>query len=307
MKLTPLGFGVDRCCSKALRVASLQVTDLSIEGKPRMGRQHSLFKKVEHVLAQDRQYSYRTRQEHRRIVRQCFADWAKLRLLPYRLDQLTRDHFVELVAYYRQQGNNDSTLKNKLGALRHFIALAELTVSIPSNAELGIQRDECIRPQPVVPTPSLCHPITQVLVALQQRFGVTRFEAIKVLLSFIQTTKQLLWIDRTLAHNHKTRQIPIVTSEQKACLQQCKELQARYSLEYTPELVTYCNRLYQAELGILKLNPRLPYRQHYAQQRYQALCRQDESDQAIQTLCHEMGCHSTHRIKKEYLHELTTA
>ncbi len=272
-----------------------------------MGRQHSLLKKVEQVLAQDRQYSYRTRQEHRRIVRQCFADWAKLRLLPARLNHLTRDHFVELVRYYRQQGNNDSTLKNKLGALRHFIALAKLTVSIPSNAELGIQRDEDITPQPVAPTPSLCHPITQILVTLQQVFGVTRFEAIKVLLSFIQTTNQLLCIDRTLAHNRKTRQIPIVTDSQVACLQQCKELQARYSLEFTPELVTYCNRLYQAELGILKLNPQLPYRQYYAKQRYQALCQQNESSQAIQTLCHEMGCQSTHRIKKEYLHELTTA
>ncbi len=280
---------------------------LENEKEDQVSRQHSLLKTAKRLLAKEKGFAPSTRRIHQSTLMLCLKDLASLRSLPSRLEQLTGTHVQQLVHYYREKGNTDQTLRNKLGVLRHFVEVAQLPTRIPSNEALGISAATISKTRQTKPLPVLHHPVTRNLIDLQCLFGLTRFEAMRLPLDLFKDTDEQLRIDRLVAHNHKDRQIPITQAAQRDCLLARQQLPSQFPSMVHPRAFPILNQLYQSECRLADIDPKTAFRQRYALTRFDALIQENSEGQALQVLCQEMGCCDRYLMRKEWLNELTTA
>lgn len=218
-------------------------------------------------------------------------DLNRLRRLPREFKLMTSHDIKCLVRFWKEEGLSIATIGNKLSVLRRFNQLARLELNIPSNKELG-----CVKALPTPPKKSIpenyenkiFHPITRSLIALQLHFGLTKLEAIRVNPTCIVNGNVLL-IGRTIAHNKKDRTIPVITNSQKSTLSERKIITKTSQLLKKQESHSLINRLYTVECFDAGIDPKTPFRRHYAQARLNALEKTQDKQSALLVLCKEMG------------------
>ena len=140
------------------------------------------------------------------------------------------------------------------------------------------------------------HPLTHSIINLQQNFGLTKLEAIRLRLSSSQIDTNLV-IHRQIAHNRLDRTIPIITEDQKRCLAN------RAKLENTSHLLkqnddALVGKLIDAELTEANIRLNINIRAIYALNRLNVLRETLEDSSALLALCSEMGFSSPRKIKQ---------
>lgn len=99
----------------------------------------------------------------------------------------------------------------------------------------------------------------------------------------------ILFINRTISHNKKDRTIPITTNSQAFVLKERKALSQTNALLKQQDRSTLINQLYIAECSNADIDPKTPFRQHYAQTRLKILKNTQSEQSALLVLCEEMG------------------
>lgn len=264
-----------------------------------MSRKHRLQQNCQAVFAKANYGSHATRREHYRLIQTICDDLAELKQLPHSFRQLTPDNIGSLVALWQKRGLTKATIGNKLAALRKFNQLAKLKIDIPSNRLLGSVKPASFSPNGAIPeniSAKVHHPITLSVVNLQQIFGLTRLEAIRLRVAPAQNETNLI-IHRQIAHNRQDRAIPIITESQRKCLLDRAQLEkASRLLQQNHDVVV--GKLIEAELIEANLEPAIEIRMLYARNRLNVLRGTLELRTALLTLCSEMGFSTPKKIKQ---------
>ncbi len=256
-----------------------------------MGKLFNLSKKSDAVFNQQKQGSHATKREQQRVMNTIINDLNRLRRLPREFKLMTPHDIECLVRFWKEKGLSVATIGNKLGVLRQFNQLARLDLNIPSNKELGSIKATSTPLKISLPENyenKIFHPITRSLIALQLHFGLTKLEAIRVNPTCI-VNDNILLIQRTIAHNKKDRTIPIVTNGQKSTLSERKILTQTSQLLKQQDTSLLINHLYAAECHDAGIDPKTPFRRHYAQTRLNILKNTRDKQSALLVLCEEMG------------------
>lgn len=256
-----------------------------------MGKIFNLHKKSNAVFSQQKQGSHATKREQQRVMSTIINDLNRLRRLPREFKFMTPHDIKCLVHFWKGEGLSIATISNKLGVLRRFNQLARLELNIPSNKELGSIKASSTQLKISIPEnyeSKIFHPITRSLIALQLHFGLTKLEAIRVNPTSTANDNILL-IERTIAHNKKDRTIPIITNSQNSTLNERKIITKTSQLLKQQESYSLINQLYTAECHDAGIDPKTPFRRHYAQARLNILKKTQDKQSALLVLCKEMG------------------
>ena len=101
-----------------------------------MGRKFDLKKEALHYLSEIKRGSRVSQQERRRMIIAVIEDLAEIHELPPRLSSLSEVQIVKLVNHWLQQGIAQSTISNRLGAIRRLSDLSSIKNSAASDRVL---------------------------------------------------------------------------------------------------------------------------------------------------------------------------
>ena len=250
-----------------------------------------------------REYAHgtpRSRKEKRNTMRQIIKELLDLKIAPNNFESLTANAIKQLVTQWKNSGNSDATIINKLSILRSFNVKGGFGIDIPSNNAFELSKTKkkptkSIRQDIISQVSS---PITECILGLQLEFGLTKLEAIRLPIA-IAIEKHDLIIPKNIAYNHKERFIAIYRPEQKELLKKIGHVLAdKFCLA---ELANerHISNLYNAELAILGVDDQCNFRSIYANNRLAELQRKKFTKKsAYQVLMDEMGYYSRHTIKE---------
>lgn len=256
-----------------------------------MGKKFNLQQKSQTVFGQQKHGSKATKLEQQRIMNTILDDLDRLRRLPRNFKFMTPNDIEHLVHFWKEKQLSVATIGNKLAVLRRFNQLSGFDLNIPSNKELNSIKTSPAPLKITVPEnydENIFHPITRSIIALQWHFGLTKLEAIRLNPKCACVDNTLL-IGRTIAHNKKDRMIPIITKTQVCALSERENLTQTSHLLKQQDTSPLINNLYTAECFDAGINPKTPFRQHYAQARLKVLEQTQDEQSARRTLCSEMG------------------
>ena len=147
------------------------------------------------------------------------------------------------------------------------------------------------------------HPIVKTIAEFELSFGLTKSEAVRLSLYFIDQEKISLY--RDTASNNKDRHIPIITDQQKACIQnRIKTLSIYGATHSLTELLSFeqlC-ALYQIDFILGKIENAHALRQYYASSRFKMLKEKLSEKEALKIVQAEMGL-SSNRLIRAWIHE----
>jgi integrase len=217
-----------------------------------------------------------TQADRHRLLQKSASDLQALGFKLKAAKNLKRKHVTALVSHWQSQGLADSTLKNRMSALRWLADTLGKTGMVPaSNQELGVtlkgrsrsDRAKIALPQQLV---RITDPYTGMAVRLQQAFGLRVEEALK-LIPAQADQGNVLHLNASWCKGGRGRGVPIVTEHQRALLDLAKRLARDGSL--IPAEMTYKqqrNRYYYQTRKVGLTNPH-GLRHGYAQSRYEEM------------------------------------
>lgn len=266
-------------------------------------RKFRLLEQCRHYLHAARWGAPRTRKERKRILYTVVNELLALGIAPTSFEQLDETILTKLVISWKEKNLAISTIINKIAVLRHFIQNQYPKVIIPANAELGIQ----LLPRHPKKKPTICiekliasasHPITQLILAFQVYFGLTKLEAIRLELTDINRDDKLIEINRKKASNNYDRVIPIYKEHQVALLDRHKALVAPYSCLGNISSNAEVSALFKTDCLLKDISHDFPYRTYYASSRYADLLCECSIEQARNQLKQELGITSNRTIEE---------
>lgn len=234
--------------------------------------------------------THQHRKSQQRVMHQIVDDLAKAKQLPPTLKAMESKHINLLIRQWRHRHNSDKTISNKLGVLRTVSQQWALDLTIPENNALAINANQPskIKEIPTIDILDQIHDqVIKSILAFQYYFGLTKRESITIDLS-MSLKGYFIQLPRTITHNHKARSIPVVAVEQKNLIQSRQALANLKSKQQRQ----YANTLTNAYLNSLNIDPKTPFRRHYAHWRWQALKQADHQitqGDAIKIIMAEMG------------------
>ena len=189
------------------------------------------------------------------------------------IKRVKQKHVVILVQHWQDKGLAISTIKNRLSDLRFVCRAYRRPGVVLANDAYGIgQRDYLPSKNRAVQVDvnEIEDPYIQASVRLQQAFGLRREEALKIIPKLADKGEQL-WLKPSWTKGGVERQVPIRTQEQRAALEQAKQLVGEKSLIPQEHSYIYQRRIYDRvthEVGFSNLHG---LRHAYAQKRYQGI------------------------------------
>jgi len=188
---------------------------------------------------------------------------------------LKQKHIETLVNHWKLKDLSPATLKNRMSDLR-FVCRAQGRANVvKSNDDYGIQH------RTYVPTQSkaifkadfsaISDSHLRLSLELQQAFGLRREECLK-LMPHLADKGDYLWLKGSWTKGNIERQIPILTAEQRALLDQAKALvKPEHSLIPQDKNYIQQRHAYHRETRALGLKNLHGLRHAYAQNRYETL------------------------------------
>lgn len=183
-------------------------------------------------------------------------------------------HIQKLVSYWQEKGLSNGTIKNRLGWLRWWAQKVNKANVMPrSNRELGVDdktSQATSRAKSLSSQPQLRCERMQLALKFMAAFGLRFEEALKLRPQQADQSSQLK-LQASWTKGGRARTIPIRTDEQRALLEQAKQLFGSGSfIPNKKSYITYRKRMEKAlqRAGITNVHG---LRHAYAQLRYQEL------------------------------------
>lgn len=239
------------------------------------------------------------------------------------VNALKGKHVTKLTQKWRADGLAAGTIKNRMAHLRWWASKVNAAHKIPSNDQLEIDRRVYVTHEnkAVELTPEhlekVADPNIRYSLQLQAQFGLRREEAIKFNPHYADKGDRITLKD-SWCKGKRSRDIPIVTQEQRSLIDKLKQETGNASLiaphlQYKHQLSTYKNAVPKTGLG-----KGHGLRHNYAQARYKQLSGNDcparggkrqkemneterEHDRQVRLILSEELGHSREQITSVYL------
>ncbi|MCH9699247.1 MAG: integrase domain-containing protein [Gammaproteobacteria bacterium] len=221
--------------------------------------------------------SYRTRHDRHAQLQLIANQVHDLGFRHLHASGLKHKHVEALVAHWQSTAISDGVIKNRMAVLRWWAQKANCPASVAKdNSVYGIGRRQLVThfdksvPLHQAQLDKIQDPYVRASLLLQQQFGLRREEAIKFQPVYADQGNHLR-LKGSWTKGGKVRTIPIRTSEQRAVLDQIKQIAGGGAL--IPAHLNYVQQLrryeyHTAHAGLSKLHG---LRHGYAQRRYQDL------------------------------------
>ena len=242
-----------------------------------MSKKHQMINSVITTIKNNKDGSYRTQDDRHHALIKVEKN---LHELGYKLDHIRYmkpKHIHALVKHWKSNGDDPGSMKNRMSHLRWLMRKFDGKIHmVANNDELGIPKRTYVSNQDKsvqltsAEIEQIKDPMMRHSLKGQALFGLRMEESIK-LEPFIADAEQFLFVQKT--KGNRERMIPILTSEQRAWLEEAKQLAQHKSHSLIPadtSYKTYCSRFDKActRAGI---NSRHGLRHYYAQRRYKEL------------------------------------
>ncbi len=254
-----------------------------------------------------------TRHTHESIIRKLIKELYSMKMPINSIQELESSHVNALINYWGNKKLSKSTIGNRLSVLRKYLKLTKVEINFSSNHDLGLSRKTVSYSNNLEKTFSLSeniidrtqHHLTRLLLSMQIYFGLTKLEAIHLSPQVYQERKKILFIPKAIAHNNKDRFIAIKNAVQETIISNLlNEIGAKLSLadKFDKDVLL---GLFNAEISLLQLSPKTPFRAIYARNTYQSLLNQEKLPQkkAIEVIAEEMGMSKRKNISCWVSHE----
>ncbi len=247
------------------------------------------------------------RQRRVRVMRRILDDLAILCRLPNQWRSLNTRHIDHLVAYWRQQTTQPTTIMKRLAVLRHFNQVLHLPWNIPTNQHYRLQAQPSASMRPTLQFHDvqnrLLHPVVKCVFGFECLLGLTRCEAVQLQPALHGRTDQLLHITRNIALHGKERDIPILTDDQRQLITAWRALLPTPFTALSEQWpMSRLQPVYRASLQDVGLKGNIRYRFYYVHHRHQQLAQQPFKQQ-LQILHQETGLSFSHI--RSLIHEQT--
>ena len=267
-----------------------------------MGYKQHLIEEVFQVVRTARQASPRYRRERQQVLIHIVNNLITLGIAPATFQALSPSHIRALLNYWHSRGNTVSTVRNKLGILKWFLASQGIKLDWPTSQPLAASLSAAThQARPYVTTALLdqvAHPLTRTLLAFQFYFGLTKLESARLDITTAIRASEI-YISRHLAHNHKERYVPIITRTQCDSLDERRHiLQGAGCLtDRLPERMLL--NLYAAELYHCGITTRVDLRLCYVQcQLAQLASKGVPQHKAYQLIMEALGFQDKHKFRQ---------
>ena len=234
--------------------------------------QHSL----RELLHRDRGGSYAGRFDRRGLLNAFVVDVNKLGYNIVDVHSLKRKHVEAVVVHWKNQQLSNSTIKNRLSAVRRLAEFINRKYVVPSNKELEIgPRKYYSLTNRAVVNPDLSK-ITDkhiyICIQLQRLFGLRREESLKIR-PHVADQKDELVLLSSWCKGGRGRKVPIRTEEQRFWLDESKKFANRQNGSLIPESKKYITQryLYDRQVSRAGLRNLHGLRHAYAQARYKEM------------------------------------
>lgn len=227
------------------------------------------------VLQKDRESAYATRHDRAQIL-WCIA--SEIVDLGYKIpsvDYIKQKHIIALTRHWQEKSLCNSTIKNRLSALRRLAELMDKKQLIPSNKELQLgSRQVSTAKNRAIHHPDvskITDPYVRTSLELQRHFGLRREESLKIKPHIADQGTKLVLIGSWCKGN-RSREIPIRTEEQRRWLDEAKLLAWNSQRSLIPEAKSYIRHRYVYDKQLRNSGIRSHGLRHaYAQNRYKEL------------------------------------
>lgn len=265
-----------------------------------MGRKFSLTQEVLHTLQKSRLGSANTRRSHEHNALRIVNDLLAAKVLPNSLQTISESQIIQLVKFWQQHGIKQSTICNRLATLRHLNALSGLKLPIPTNKQLHLARSPLPCQLASEDFDNLREKVTsatvQSIIALQCHFGLRKFEAFRIDQSAHQDSTTLI-INRLIAHNQRSRIIPILSKAQSSVLERHYRLGRKAPLASPPITERILSELYKGECLVVGIDPNTPFHHQYVKKRFCSLLKKHSHQEGLNILSSEMGLSNPKRLE----------
>lgn len=231
------------------------------------------------------------RETMRKMLTNIVKDMLDLKIMPPGFHHMTSTHVTQLTDLWKTKGNSQATMINKLGALRTFNTHGKFNITIPTNAELDIQKQKQYRLKYL--SEDIVHQveskITAIILKMQLSFGLTKYEVIRLPVANCVVDADL-YIPTNIAYNRKKRVITMYKPEQRETINELRSIIG--GLATLGEMATerHIAQLYNAELALLKIDYNANFRAIYGYKRLASLMKKGiTKDDAYKLLMEEMG------------------
>lgn len=241
-----------------------------------MSIKHDLKRSIHQVFKHNRDGSYATQADRRHMLSRFATDLIEAGYGLRDIRGLKQKHILVVVKLWQQKELSNSTIKNRIAALRNLCEKINKPNIIPSNKQLNIGRRTYIpKSNRAIYNPDfsrISNPYIRISLELQRVFGLRREESLKIKPNMADKGDKLELLS-SWCKGGRGRTVPIRTSEQRYWLEQAKQLAKRFDSSLIPENKNYIQqrRVYDKQViraGLKKLHG---LRHAYAQQRYKEL------------------------------------
>lgn len=268
--------------------------------------------------------SYATRHAREAILTQIANQLHELGFRDMKASSLKPKHVMALVEHWKSQGLSAGTIKNRMTELRWWAEkVNKQNVMARDNEYYGIARRQYVtnldksRTLTSGDLAKVTDPYTQLSLKLQAAYGLRLEESIKIRPEWADRGDRLSLKD-TWTKGGRARELPIRNAQQRAVLEEAKQLAGKGSLipadkSYKEQMNRFKTQCQAA--GIFHVHG---HRHHYAQERYRELTgwlcpaqggptskqltleQKCQDRQARLTISEELG-HSRERIVATYI------
>ena len=232
---------------------------------------------LKQLTARNHDGSFATQADRERILSLVAEQLQELGYRHMSVESLKPKHVEALVARWQAEGIAAGTLKNRMSALRWWAEkIGRQNIIAKSNDAYGIDRRTHVTNESKAQTldveklARITDPYTAMSVRFEKAYGLRREESIKIVPLWADAG-DVLRLKASWTKGGKYREVPIRTAEQRALLNEAKQLAGRGSLippelRYVDQLQRFKSQCFK--VGICNVHG---LRHRYAQERYKEL------------------------------------
>lgn len=242
-----------------------------------MGIKHDFERSIFQVLKYNRDGSYATQGDRKKILSIFAKDLIKLGYGLRDIRGLKEKHISAVVKSWQEKNIAIATIKNRMSVLRHLSVRINKPSVVPTNDALQIGKRTYV---PQCHNRALHQPefskinneYIRMSLELQRVFGLRREESLKIK-PWHADKGEYLHLQDSWCKGGRGRYIPIRTAEQKYCLERAKELVQYKDSSLIPTKKSYIQQrnVYDKQVKRAGLKNLHGLRHAYAQKRYKEL------------------------------------
>lgn len=241
-----------------------------------MSKRHRLINSMIHIIAHNRDGSYRTRDDRQRYLIKMLNELYSAGFQLEHVRFIKAKHIWHIVNNW--QGLSSGTMKNRLSHIRWLMEKLNKHDCVPSNDRLGIQKrcyvtnEDKSRELTKSDLTKITGPLMQHSLKAQALFGLRVEESLKIK-PFIADQGKQLFIQGSWSKGGRDRYIPICSQAQRQWIDETKQLVKYQNRSLIPKDTTY--KTYRSRFNKAcqraGINHCHGHRHQYAQQRYHKL------------------------------------